>query len=222
MNRIFYNFLRGLWGVSLIFLLLTPSAQAEKGLEEMDLPALSGEAAQLQKRLDRNPSDYEALQGLGIVTHYMAIKDSKAYSKKAVQLLEQVQKSKPEDYMVLCCLGSAYTLMAKDAGSPAARADFFNKGVEYMDKAVRKDPNNYRVRMIRANNSKGMPKFLNRRSIAFEDFETLAGLFEKDHKFPARLKGSVYRNLAVLYQEDGNMEKAQKYQTMAKTLNKEQ
>jgi tetratricopeptide (TPR) repeat protein len=221
MKSILGRSLKGLWGMGLIFLLLTPLARAEKGLEGMDLTALSKEAAQWHRQLDRNPSDYEALQGLGIVTHYMAVKDSKGYAKKAVQFLEQAHNSRPDDYTVLGCLGSAYTLMARDAGSPADRADFFNKGVEYMDKAVRKDPNNFMVRMIRANNAKGMPRFLNRRSIAYEDFEYLAGLFEKDQKFPSPLKTSVYRQLAALYQEDGDQEKSQKHQAMAKTINKE-
>jgi tetratricopeptide (TPR) repeat protein len=221
MKGIFCKSLRGLLGISLILLFLIPLTWATNGLEEMDLKTLSGEAAQLQKQLDQNPADYEALQSLGFVYHYMAIKDSKAYAKKALQVLEQANKSKPEDYVVVCCLGSTYTLMAKDAGSPMAKADYFNKGVEYMDKAVRKDPDNIMIRMIRGNNSKGLPKFLNRRSIAYEDFEYLAALFEKGQNFPSPLKASVYRHLAALNQEDGQPARAKKFQTMAQTLDKE-
>jgi tetratricopeptide (TPR) repeat protein len=221
MRSVFYKSLKSLWGMSLIGLFLTSLTWAEKGLEGMDLAALTGEAAQLQKQLDQNSADYEALQGLGIVYHYMAIKDSKAYSKKAIKVLEQAYKSQPEDYVVLCCLGSAYTLMAKDAASPLSKMDYFNKGVEYMDKAVRKDPDNFMIRMIRANNSKGLPKFLNRRSIAYEDLEYLAGLFEKGRNFPAPLKASVYRHLAALNQEDGHTTRAKKFQAMAQALDKE-
>ena len=36
------------------------------------------------------------------------------------------------------------------------------------------------------------------------------------------LKTSVYRSLATLQKEDGNMAEAQKYQRMAKTLGKEE
>ncbi|MDO9122866.1 MAG: hypothetical protein Q7V12_00420 [Deltaproteobacteria bacterium] len=36
------------------------------------------------------------------------------------------------------------------------------------------------------------------------------------------LKASVYRSLATLQKEDGNMAKAQKYQIMAETLDKEE
>jgi tetratricopeptide (TPR) repeat protein len=221
MKSFFYKSLISLWGMSLVLVFLAPLTWAANGLEEMDLKTLSGEAAPLQKHLDQNPADYEALQGLGIVYHYMAIKDSKAYAKKAVQVLEQATKSKPEDYMVVCCLGSAYTLMAKDDGNPMNALNLVNKGIEYLDKAVRKDPENVVIRMIRANNSKGLPKFLNRRSIAYEDFEYLAGLFEKGQTFPSPLKASVYRQLAALNQEDGQTAKAKKFQAMAQNLDKE-
>jgi len=220
MNRA-YKSLKGFLEIGLSLLFLISSVQGGDRLENMDLTALSGEAAQVQKRLAKNPSDYEALQSMGIITHYMAIKDSKTYAKKAVQFLEQSLKSKPDNYTVLCCLGSAYTLLAKDAGNPMDKSRFSNKGFEYMDVAVRKDPDNIMVRMIRANNSKGLPKFLNRRATAYEDFEYLVGLFDKGLKVPSQLKASVYRSLAAMNQEDGHAALAKKYQTLVETLEKE-
>jgi len=223
MDRVSQSSMFNLFGVlSLVFLLLTSLAYAEERPENMDLKALLGQAAQLQQRLDQNPSDYEALRNLGIVYHHMAIKDSKAYAKKAVQYLEQAHQKRIDDNVVLCYLGSAYTLLAKDAWNPLSRTYYLNKGVEYMDKAVRKDPDNITVRLIRANNSKALSsRFLSQRSIAYEDFEHLAGLFEKGLKVPLQLKTSVYHSLAALYKEDGDVAKAQKYQTMAETVQKE-
>ena len=226
MKRISRNSLLGLCGVlSLVFLLLTLLAYAEERPEDMDLKALLGQAAQLQDRLDQNPSDYEALRGLGTVYHSMALMDSKAYAKKAVQYLEQAHQKRIDDNVVLCFLGSAYTLLAKDAGDRTAQMSYVNKGVEYMDKAARKDTDNITdyitIRLTRANNSMRLPKSLNRRPIAYEDFELLASLFEKGLKVPSQLRMSVYRSLAVLYKEDGDVAKAQKYQIMADTVQKE-
>jgi tetratricopeptide (TPR) repeat protein len=222
MDRVFRSSLHGLYGVlCLVLLLLASHARADERPENMDLKALSVRAAQLQHRLDQNPADYEALKGLGIVYHSMALKDSKAYAKKAVQYLEQANQKKSDDTVVLCYLGSAYTLLAKDVGDLMSKSSYMNRGVEYMDKAVRMDPDNISVRMIRANNSKNLPKFLNRRPVAYEDFEYLAGLFEKRPDVSPSLKASVYRDLAALYKEDGDAAKARKYEAMATAIAKE-
>lgn len=222
MDRVFRSSLLGLYGVlSLVFLLFASLGRAEERLENMDLKALSVQAAQLQQSLDQNPADYEALKGLGIVYHGMALKDSKGYAKKAVQYLEQAKQKKFDDTVVLCYLGSAYTLLAKDASDLSSITSNTNKGIGFMDKAVRTDPDNISVRLIRAHNSKNLPKFLNRRSVAYEDFEHLAGLFEKNLGVSPSLKASVYRDLAALYKEDGDVAKARKYEAMAGTIKKE-
>ncbi|HMK76299.1 MAG TPA: hypothetical protein VK568_09000 [Thermodesulfobacteriota bacterium] len=222
MNRVSHSSLFNLVGaVSLVFLLSTSLASAQEKFGDKELAATLAQITQLQQRLDKNPSDYEALRDLGIAYHNAALKDSKVYTKKAIQYLEKAHQKKMDDHVALCYLGSAYTLLAKDASDPMDRMSFVNKGVEYMDKAVRKDPDNIAIRMTRANNSKSLPKFLNRRPIAYEDFEHLADLFEKGLKVPLQLKTSVYHSLAALYKEDGDLTKAQKYQTMAETVQKE-
>ena len=57
------------WILSLILLQLASWAYALEGPENMDLKALLVQAAQLQNRLDQDPSDYEALRCLGTVYH---------------------------------------------------------------------------------------------------------------------------------------------------------
>jgi tetratricopeptide (TPR) repeat protein len=212
----------GLYGVlGLVLLLLASLVHAEERPENMDLDALKAQASEWQQRLDQNPSDYDALRNLGIVYYAAALKDSKAYSKKAIQYLDQTYQKKPEDAEVLCCLGSTYTLLAKDSSDLSSITSNVNKGIGFMDKAVRMDPDNITIRMIRANNSRNLPKFINRRSVAYEDFEHLASLFEKKPNVSPSLKASVYQNLAALYKEDGDAAKAQKYETMASTIKKE-
>jgi hypothetical protein len=80
MNRFFHNLSVGFYGVlCLVFpALILPVHAAEKP-EDMELKTLSAQVAQLQQRLDQNPDDYEALQGIGI-----------AYQAKA----ETLQKEK--------------------------------------------------------------------------------------------------------------------------------
>jgi tetratricopeptide (TPR) repeat protein len=222
MDRVFRSSSSGIFGVlCLVLLLFASQVRAGERPENMDLKALSVQAAQLQHRLDQNPADYETLKGLGIVYRGMALKDSKAYAKKAVQYLEQANQKKSDDTEVLCYLGSAYTLLAKDTGDLMNKSSYMNRGVEYMDKSVRMDLDNIAVRLARANNSKSLPKFLNRRPVAYEDFEHLAGLFEKKPDVSPSLKASVYRDFAALYKEDGDTTKARKYEAMAVAIAKE-
>ncbi|MCX5805654.1 MAG: hypothetical protein NT010_06245 [Proteobacteria bacterium] len=114
MNSFFHNLLVGLYGaVCLVFMAAILPVYAVEKPEDMDLQALSAQIVQLQQRLDQNHSDYEALQGIGIAYHAMAMKDSKAYAKKAVQFLELAHEKKSDDNLVLCYLGSAYISLAK-------------------------------------------------------------------------------------------------------------
>jgi tetratricopeptide (TPR) repeat protein len=222
MNRVVHHSWVGWCGVlGLVFLLSTSLVHAEERPESMDLNTLKARAAELQQRLNQNPSDYDALRSLGIVYYAAALKDSKSYANKAIQYLERAYPKRPEDAEVLCCLGSTYTLLAKDSSDLSSMTSNTNKGIGFMDKAIRMDPNNISVRLIRANNSKNLPKFLNRRSVAYEDFEYLTGLFEKKPGVSPSLKASVYRNLAALYKEDGDSAKARKYEAMAAAINKE-
>lgn len=221
-NRFFRSSVLNLCGLlSLVILLFASPVHAEERPENIDLKTLLAQAAQFQQRLDQNPADYEALQGLGIVYHSMALKDSKTYAKKAVQYLEQANQKKSDDTVVLCYLGNAYTLLARDASDKSRKMSTVSKGIGFMDKAVRMTPDNITVRLIRANNSKNLPRFLNRRSIAYEDFEHLVDLLKNKPDTPASLKAYVYGNLAALYKEDGDSAKARKYEAMAAAISKE-
>jgi len=210
--------LKKIFGVCLALFFFISAAWGEEKSQQGDLEAMVKKSSKLQERFNQNPSDYDALKELGVIYHDMALKDAKTYAKKAVNSLEEAQKIKPEDNVTLCYLGSAYTLMAKESWNPVSKSNYVNKGIECMDKAVKKDPDNITVRMTRGLNSRGLPGFLNRRQVAYEDFEHLADLFEKGLKIPASLKSTVYKNLSELYKEDGDKVKAQKYKVMAENL----
>ena len=197
------RFCVGLWAV--VFACLMPAmAHAQTGFETMDQKTLAARADLLRERLNKNPADYEVLRSLGTAYHYLALKDSGAYAKKAVQTLETAYGRNQEDYQVLCYLGDAYLLLARDGGDGMSRAANANKGLECMDKAVRKAPDDITIRLTRGYSAKASPRSLNRRQIAYDDFEHVAMLFEKGLNAPMPLKASVYRSLSGLYQEDGD------------------
>jgi tetratricopeptide (TPR) repeat protein len=201
---------------AVFFMLLSPIPSfSQNDLRTLDLKSLAEQAGQLAKRLDKDPSDYAALCELGKARYYMAVQDAKSYLKEAIQSLERALKAKPDDNEVLCYLGSAYLMLVRDESNPIDLISYLNKGLEYMDSAVKGSPHNINIRMIRGYTTKAMPVFLNRRPTAYEDFEYIATLIEKGTKVPPSVKSIVYLTLASMYREDGDSEKAGKCQTLA-------
>jgi len=205
----------------IVFLFLLPAICVAERPENMDLKALQARAAQLQQGLDKNPSDYDTLLSLGITYHALAQRDSGTYAKTAVRYLERAHQARFNDAAALCYLGSAYSLLSKDANDVTAKSNYANKGFEYMDKAVRIDPDNITVRMTRAGNAKNLPRFLNRRPIAYTDLEHVIGLLKRDPGASASLRATVYGALASLYAEDNDAAKAAEYRSKARRSEKE-
>lgn len=187
-------------------------------LHELDDGQLTDKIEALEKALDQDPEDYETLKGLGIAYHFKAQEDAKGYAAKAVEMLYGAQEMTPDDNETLCYLGSATTIMARTTWNPMKKMSYVNKGMELMDMAVERDPDNYSVRATRALNATHLPAFLERESIALEDFEHLARLLEKDADADISLKRRVYKNLSEIYSRSGEKEKAKKYQKLYREI----
>jgi len=219
-NR-FYSHHRAIFHLflaALLFLATPVWAKDWHGLHNLGNVQLSEKISGLQKGLDQNPTDYEALKALGIAYHIKARKDPKEYTPRAVEFLSRAYEINKKDDETMCYLGSATTMMAKTTWNPIKKMLYVNKGTGLMDKAVKKDPDNASVRMTRASNSKNLPSFLNRGEIALEDFEHLAGLIEKNPKSLTSIKKKVYSNLAELYTKAGDQAKAEKFRRLSENL----
>jgi tetratricopeptide (TPR) repeat protein len=218
MRKTFYLGRGAIFGLVLTAaLLVAPVVWAEDWheLQDMSDRELSGKIAEFQEKLNRNPADYETLKAIGIAFHMQAKKDVKKYAPKAVEFLRRAHESNTKDYETMCYLGSATTMMARTTWNPVKKMSYVNKGTGFMDKAVRKDPDNVSVRLTRAFNSKNLPSFLEREHIALEDFEYLAGLIDKNPDVSQAIKKTVYSNLAELYDEAGDRAKAERYARLA-------
>ena len=206
--------------VLLIVLLLCFSAMAGDWylLNTMDESELAEKIGEFRKRLDQNPEDCEILKGLGIAYHIMATKDARKYAPLAFKTLSEVREWNEADYVTICYLGSATTMMAATTNNLMEKGSYTNRGIALMDKAVRKAPDNVTVRLTRAYNSKSLPDFLERKSVAIEDFEHLAEMIRKGSLSSISIKKAVYSNLAELYENIGNGEKAGDYRKLAERL----
>lgn len=219
-NRFYsdHRIMSHLFFAALLFLATPVWAKDWHELKDLTDVQLSEKISGFKERLEQNPSDFEALKALGIAYHIKARKDAKKFAPRAVKYLTRAYEINKKDYEIVCYLGSATTMMAKTTWNPIKKMSYVNKGTGLMDKAVRRDPDNVSIRMTRAGNSKSLPSFLNRGEIAFEDFEYLADLIEKNPESYALIKKEVYTNLAELYKKAGDQMKAEKFRKLADSL----
>lgn len=193
-------------------------AQDWRQMGAMNEAQLKGAIAQLQQKLTQSPSDYETIKSLGIAHHFGATKDPNTHAAKAVELLTKARKLDRNDTVTMAYLGSATTMLSRTTDNRIERLNYANKGIALMDKAVRRDPDNMRVRLVRGANSANLPAMLNRGEVALEDFEYLAAMIEKQPDTPRPLQKVIYTHLMNLYRKSGQLAKAEAMQKRAEAL----
>ncbi|MFC1532613.1 tetratricopeptide repeat protein [Thermodesulfobacteriota bacterium] len=192
----------GKMGIIFLLIILFSSYSVAGDWFELNLMSeleLKEKIIEFEKRLDQNQHDYETFKALGVAYGIMARKDAKKFAPSSVDMLTKAHEMNKKDYVVLCSLGNSTTMMANTTWNPMKKMFYANRGIALMDKAVRRAPDNVKVRLTRANNSKRLPDFLKQSDVAIEDYEYLAKLIEKDPKALGHLKKDVEMNLGELY-----------------------
>lgn len=189
------------------------SSQSVIGL--MDKDKLAAVVAAEKAKVEANPQDAAALKALGIAHHNLASLKVEA-AAAAMETLTRAADLLPDDAEALAYLGSAYTMSARDSGNIVDKVKNVNKGTALLDKALRKDGDNIRLRLLRANNALGLPGMFERKPVAKEDFAFVASRFETSGRGDPILLSEIYFKLAGLYGEDGDAAKRKDYLTRAK------
>ncbi|MEN8263447.1 MAG: tetratricopeptide repeat protein [Nitrospirota bacterium] len=166
-----------------------------------------------RKALERNPDDKDSLTTLGVAYHNLSTIGVKKAAQKAVEYLKKANKLYPDDALVLAMLGSSTTLIGKYAKDKVTEGrKYTNKGAGLIDRAVMKDPDHILVRMVRANNSRGLPKMFGRRHYFRDDMLHVEKLINKSPgKFHVILQSQVYYKLGTAFASDGDDAKAKSY-----------
>lgn len=124
---------------------------------------------------------------------------------EAVEAFEQIVEADPENALARAYLGSSYALTARDASEVADRIRFVNRGLRNLDAAVEAAPDDFVIRLIRANVSAGLPEMFGRRERAIEDMLALDAMFEATRS--PRMAGpmlGIYDHLSELAPEKGD------------------
>ena len=169
--------------------------------------------AKAKKTHEQNPKDKDSLITLGIAYHNLGDIGVKTGPKESVKYLKQAKKMFPDDPLILAMLGSSTTMMGKYHKNKVTEGrKLVGKGGGYLDNAVKMAPDNALVRMVRANNSRGLPSFFGRGHYYKEDLTHINELIDKSPSaFNNEFKAQVYYGLGRAYEGEGD-------KTLAKDL----
>jgi hypothetical protein len=87
--------------------------------------------------------------------------------------LERWTKDEPANYLLLAYLGSVYALDSRNGWWGPSKLDFLKKGDKALDDAVKGDPSNPAIRLLRAMNYYELPAMFGKHRAAHDDFQVL-------------------------------------------------
>lgn len=117
----------------------------------------------------------------------------------------------PTDHLARVYLGSAHTLRAAETFWGPSKLKHVRRGEKLMNQAVEADPDNPRVRFIRAVNAYRIPKRFKQRPIAVADFSKLMPVAEHgDHDLGKRERQAILYYAWLTFSEEDLPEKARR------------
>ena len=124
---------------------------------------------------------------------------------RAIEQLSEMARKHPRNAVVLAYLGSAYAIAARDAWNPFQKTANVNRGLRNLDAAVEMAPENFVVRLIRANVQMKLPSMFARGDDAVRDMIALDVIFRRNPNAKrARAMIAIYEKLIALAPNQGD------------------
>ena len=174
----------------------------------------------LEQQLKSKPNDLELLLELGIAYHEKAEMGEKNAMSECEDILNHVLEIDQSNSIAMAYLGSALTIRGREATLPWKKIKYVKQGIEKIDKAVEKKPNNLTVRLVRAMNSLNLPSFFNRLKYSIEDFTFI--IDSEDFKnWSNQDQSRIYYNFGLAYKKQEKTTEAQKKFELAIQIDQE-
>jgi tetratricopeptide (TPR) repeat protein len=143
--------------------------------------------------------------------HELGVGGDKEAVKKSHDLFKKLYDKDNKNNLIAAYLGSATSLMGRDAIDPNQRLKLALKGLKMLDNAVKQEEENIEIRNLRANVCFRLPEmYFHRTGTAVEDFSYLASRYEQDNSvFDEERYWQVLLNLGSAYKELNQMQNAQ-------------
>ncbi len=163
--------------VPVVFCLFPPSPVSGQAAALAELitagPARGALQAGHEATLKHDQKNLTALRELGIILHMRIVESEEPQPEliiKAYALLKKAYLQDKKHPLTMAYYGSITTMMALTTDRQMQKLKYVKSGTRKLDKAVRLAPDDVNVRMVRGNNSLGLPKFLKRGRLAVSDF----------------------------------------------------
>lgn len=101
-------------------------------------------------------------------------------ARQALGILEYLYKEVPGNALYQAYYASAYILKAREETNLVEKGKISSMGLNILDRALSKEPDNIEIRIVHAYVCKNLPEWLNRGSTAIEDFQYLRSRYEAD------------------------------------------
>lgn len=153
---------------------------AALSLAGFSLPAAVAPPVQATKAGSASEASPElmTLREQGIEMHARAVEGEEGVAEQAASRLERYL-GRVEDGEARAYLGSAYTMMARDASSVVNKTRYANRGLRHLDRALESSPRTFSVRLIRARVNSSLPKMFKRAVAALEDMLALDEIYRE-------------------------------------------
>lgn len=158
------------------------------------------------------------LKAAGIASHQLALLKVDSASEDAVQYLKRASSMSPADTELLAYLGSSHAMLARDSSLTVNKISNTNKGLALLDRAVRREPDNLSIRIIRGSVAYELPLMFSREKTAQDDFLfVLKAVKAGANVAPLRLS-EIYFKLGQLAAKRKQMDVADKFYAKARSI----
>jgi tetratricopeptide (TPR) repeat protein len=174
----------------------------------------------LENVVKNDSQNIDAMFNLATIYYNMVSKqENDDATERAEELLKAILQKKNDHTEAMVYYGSLLTLKGRDAFLPWSKLSYVEEGCELMDKAVRLDPKNIRLRIRRAMNNVNLPSPFNRQAYYLEDFE-----FIRNHPafltFNADFQQQILFYSAIAYEKNNEPKKSREMYQQVIDLNK--
>jgi len=175
----------------------------------------------LERVVKNDAQNIEAMFNLAIIYYNMVSKQENDYAaERAEELFKAILKKDKDHTESMVYYGSLLTLMGRDAFLPWDKLSYVEEGCEMMDKAVRLEPDNIRLRIRRALNNINLPDSFNRQAYYLEDFE-----FIRNHPafltFKPEFRQQILFYSAMAYEKNNEPKKSREMYQHVININKD-
>ncbi|NOT89873.1 MAG: hypothetical protein HOP03_17100 [Lysobacter sp.] len=168
--------------------------------------------------LASNADDAGWLKTAGIASHQLAWLKVDSASEDAVQYLKRASSMRPADTELLAYLGSSHAMLARDSSLTVNKISNTNKGLALLDRAVRREPDNLTVRIIRGSVAYELPPMFSREKTAQDDYLFVLKAAKAGARVTPERLSEIYFKLGQLAAKRKQIDVADKFYAKARSV----